>query len=496
MFERYRATFQIDADRPSVRETIRCAVAERFDGPTPDADTGRWTGNHQTLEIDEADQDDFWMLQLQWTINTDLDDGNRGYLVDLSVAQTDGPIEFLAAISSDDPSLPEPRRLDVVCRLIEQFDCSCASLPLRTAAEEIRVDEAVSFADEVLLSPERQLPIVALSRDRDGYTAHPPDAIQRDLAGRALVTVWDGDVSTVISDRIGRQFACYGGAIRIYRPGAKEQDGAGHHQFFLLSQTRNRGFRSQLSRRINALAPQSKAAERMAEIEERIRRAKSDALSRQVSELSRALERQQNLTEQQLAAIQETHQAQEQRICELEDENARLRELQVGRELALESPVELEASFAEEVDLRPDTVVEALQIAETQCSNLHFFGSAQRSAEESHYAQPERVLAGLRALERVAVELRERTLSEHAILQTLNERGHEASTESVDTMRRYGDQRQFRDYDGRLVEMQPHIKLGGGAGADSRVRIHFAWDEESAAIVVGYVGRHLRTGRS
>ena len=82
------------------------------------------------------------------------------------------------------------------------------------------------------------------------------------------------------------------------------------------------------------------------------------------------------------------------------------------------------------------------------------------------------------------------------IVKALNEDNIECSTESVDTMNRYREQRLFRDETQRVIEMPLHIKFGGGSGQDNRARIHFAWDADYGQILVGHVGRHLRTGKS
>ncbi len=57
-------------------------------------------------------------------------------------------------------------------------------------------------------------------------------------------------------------------------------------------------------------------------------------------------------------------------------------------------------------------------------------------------------------------------------------------------------ERRFRDETGQLIEMPLHVKLGGGAGQDNHLRIHFAWSSDYAQILVGHIGRHLRTARS
>ena len=59
-----------------------------------------------------------------------------------------------------------------------------------------------------------------------------------------------------------------------------------------------------------------------------------------------------------------------------------------------------------------------------------------------------------------------------------------AGRESVATMNRYSDERNFRDDNGELVEMQPHISIG-------QLRVHLCWSREESRWLVGYFGTHL-----
>ena len=68
--------------------------------------------------------------------------------------------------------------------------------------------------------------------------------------------------------------------------------------------------------------------------------------------------------------------------------------------------------------------------------------------------------------------------------------------ESETTMGKFGDDRQFFDPEQRCrVEMQEHIKLGGGVGENNQLRIHIIWQEDESKWLIGYIGRHLRTAK-
>jgi hypothetical protein len=52
-------------------------------------------------------------------------------------------------------------------------------------------------------------------------------------------------------------------------------------------------------------------------------------------------------------------------------------------------------------------------------------------------------------------------------------------------------QREFL-YDGKLVEMLRHLKIGVGDDVTKTIRVHFYWDADREKIVIGYCGEHLR----
>ena len=64
-----------------------------------------------------------------------------------------------------------------------------------------------------------------------------------------------------------------------------------------------------------------------------------------------------------------------------------------------------------------------------------------------------------------------------------------AMRESNATMERHGDARKFW-HKGRMIEMQPHLKIGSG-NDDSTLRIHFIFDREDERFLIGHCGQHL-----
>lgn len=102
-----------------------------------------------------------------------------------------------------------------IARIIEQVGMMDI-WPLSLDARRITVESAPDFVD-FLRNTERQLPVIALSEP----SSISPDEIQRlcaRVAGVAHVVVVQTPASFAISDRMGRDFSVYRGAVRVYHP--------------------------------------------------------------------------------------------------------------------------------------------------------------------------------------------------------------------------------------------------------------------------------------
>lgn len=46
-------------------------------------------------------------------------------------------------------------------------------------------------------------------------------------------------------------------------------------------------------------------------------------------------------------------------------------------------------------------------------------------------------------------------------------------------------------YDGRILDITPHLKSGHGKDSEETLRIYYCWDQETGKIVIGHIGTHL-----
>ncbi len=123
----------------------------------------------------------------------------------------------------------KPIYLDVHCpRIVRDFLSLPASWTYHGTelSSTPRDFEGYSGGDafaSLVFDPARAVPVVAVS-DEHGGVLHPGivEALASDLAGLAIVARLDPDASWRVTARKGKDWSCFGGAIRLYWAGINE----------------------------------------------------------------------------------------------------------------------------------------------------------------------------------------------------------------------------------------------------------------------------------
>ena len=148
---------------------------------------------------------------------------------------------------------------------------------------------------------------------------------------------------------------------------------------------------------------------------------------------------------------------------------------------------------AEESD-SPNSISEALSIADSECENILFFEDAKRSAKKCEYEDPERLINVLRIMDNEAekwFELEEGTGSYEDVLR---KRGLDIADSDSDTAHQaYPRVFKTRNGKGNQVkrEMLRHVKLGVSQNPKRTMRIHYEAVRANRKILIGYCGKHL-----
>lgn len=394
-----------------------------------------------------------------------------------------------------------PPRL--VRTLVDSYDCELGGRRLRSTAQQISLPTVTAFVTDQLCHPQRRLPVVLVSREhRSNLFVVDPAGLARDLCG--LAEVWatnDKWTSFGLSDAIGPRLSCYDGAVRTYWPGFTIDADPYQHPLILPERLRALEMQGNTVSRylVRHLAPVSalrfteseRVLRRRRVVAEQIRRA-AEARARDIAQSSNVQEIEAQLLEAfdaqyRLQAALEQAQARE---SDLRDELAA-----VKQNFALVSTASRDESAAgqQESAAEPQSVLEALQIAEAEYPTLRIWPDARRAAAESHYARPDLVLRALSALDEVGRLYFEQRRTKRPLgrLDTLfEERGFKyAPCDSQTTVTEYGKEHTFT-HDGKKQLFERHLTLGGG-DRQNCVQIYFELDDVENIIQVGYCGVHL-----
>ena len=170
--------------------------------------------------------------------------------LDVKLSARGGPVSVSVQSSflETDGATPPPELLagppSLIRELLEAFTCYRGSDLLSATPTLITLETARDFADDRILNPDRQLPIIAVSQDWRGRTPVNPARLQALLSGMAEVATYDSYVAEQLRQHLGFQLACFNGAIRIYQPGCSREDQRGQHNFWMPGQSRDIGRQS------------------------------------------------------------------------------------------------------------------------------------------------------------------------------------------------------------------------------------------------------------
>jgi hypothetical protein len=369
-------------------------------------------------------------------------------------------------------------------------------------------DATISALEELLTREDRRLPVVVTTPwEADGRPSVDPHRIADRLAGVAhVVNITTPSATFGLTNAVGKERSVFLGAVRLYWPGFSVGANPREHPLWLPRTIdewaeRGRDFVSTVFAKVQRQATFRLAVPPLQnEIEKAINRQRANELATLRARLSEASGIPDDWFEDFESTLDRAAEA-EDHIEELQAELQRTREtleasqanvIELSRLLGRGTPddmalLEPEAPTAEE----PRTVLEAVELASAAADHVVYLDSAFDGARDSDYRQPDRILDGLRALSLVARRYAEDDLPA-GFGPAFQELGYQyASDISYTDRHRYGGDYE-RTYNGRTVQLGPHLKFGIGS-SDTCARIYWYIDEGSRQLVVGHVGKHLRT---
>jgi hypothetical protein len=515
----YAAMFELGRrDEPVVglleagAATVLRWVGDRYRMPAPEDVTAGslQSGNDRAdwaTQTVEGDPRRLW--ELLWRQHDEHDQG-LVWRIGVTIADTGSrPVATVRlALESVDLRIA-PFRFDlgrpgVIPRLASAPGAILDGRPLQPTAVRLLSDHIDPFV-EMLLDPDRRLPVVAISPAREtGRALVDVDRVADRLIGLAHVVSLETMAATwELSDRVTTVFSVYQGAVRTYWPGLTLEDDPYRHPLWLPDRVRL--FESgptpvaarlerlltdvalarvpveSLGRHLRA-ARDARTVARLAEMQEQLATpVRGEPDEAWLAELDDALGQIGTVT----AANQALHDENE----SLRDEVERLQRSFADYAAALRTSG-VDARQEPGSDQPIDSVLGATRRAAESCPHLYFLDEAFDGAGRSGYPQPERVYDALLAVESVARGWAENTLGT-GFPQAFERLGYEYQ-DNVGMASAQWPGEYARQYRGRQYMLGPHLGLGRGTSADNIARIYWFLDEERKLFVVGHVGRHLR----
>ncbi|HXE80089.1 MAG TPA: hypothetical protein VNK41_05015 [Vicinamibacterales bacterium] len=428
--------------------------------------------------------------------------GGGSFHTSLAVAHEPGRVSVSCELSAGSHSLM-PLWVDVHCprvvRDILALDAAEWTYQGSRLSPLPRVFRGPSGGDafiDLVWDGARAVPVIAVSEEY-GLVLHPGvvEALAADLAGLAVVARLDSGASWRVTSMKGKQWSCYGGAIRLYWPRVGNGTALDHPLWTAqrllngVADTESAAgrIRSQIRRRILG---QSAFGVAPSTLFGAIRKAAREEELAALGARIRQGDDYRAIAEEYFTKLVELNESIEARDQEIE----RLRAQVASLQLALRWRDETQEMVEPVEETPPATVEDAVLTARERFGDTLVFGADVNEGITTlapDAGPPDKILMYLSALSEMTKARRKGPLG-RSPLQWLAERGVSASGESY-TIRNSADEMRARTWDdgtGRRREFELHLKPAEGTSPDRCVRIYFDYDDASGRSIVAWIGRH------
>jgi hypothetical protein len=410
---------------------------------------------------------------------------------------------------------------NVVATIAKDVGLEDAGVALLNSAVRLSGDKRATWLIQLLLNPNRTQSVIVIS----GKVDTSADRLAARLAGVAHVICIDNALSNQLIRGFGRDRSVYGSAIRLYRPGFTAEADPYQHPIWTLKGTqlpkwlatdifeeacaislevgdlddRAPSFqmvRNHLAKRRLASSEQRLVALR--EQAENIASSKDEQIS-QLQAIRSELES--SLGEYKTAAgelgeqvdlLQDELQATRRERDEAREEMRQLR-YKLSNQWTDEGAQEAEPTDESYYPDNWDELEHWVEIYGEDKLVLH--SKAAKAARDSPFKDIPLAYKAMEYLVRHYIPMRTRNADDHEAYQrskqALAELGlEESDVGTADEIKRYKKEYQ-RQYDGRVVTLDRHLKRGVGFGGDVQFRLYFYYDEMAAKVLVGHMPTHL-----
>ena len=431
-------------------------------------------------------------------------------------------LRLIQVRSTEEAPLPVASGVpQVVADIAKDIGLMDAGTALLNTATHLSGEEDAPRLIQLLLNAERIQPVIVIVGDIDASA----DRLAKRLTGVAHIVCLDTPISHQLVRRLGRERSVYGHAVRLYRPGFNAEADPYLHPVWPLKT--NQLPKWLVNDLFEEACATSTAAEDLDErvppfqairqhlATERVRSSEARLATLREQTTHAAASKDEQIS--QLQAIREelesalaAHQAKatefDAQMAELREElQATRRERDDAREELRRNRYQFHAQWNEneaqeagatDESYYPDTWDELEEWVDVYGDNkLVLLPSATKAACESPFKNIPLAYKALDYLARYYVPMRARdtedTAPYQASQQALAELGLELSGvgTALDDHRYKQDYR--RQYEGRDIWLDQHLKAGAGFDPAAIFRLYFWYDTDAAKVVVGHLPTHL-----
>lgn len=405
--------------------------------------------------------------------------------------------------------LGRPAVVDII---VQQFRCSVSGIPVQTAARVINDDDVDDLVSGLLLSPERRIPVVAVSVDGSTDRALVnPDDLQRSVLGFAsVVLLKDKWAAFRLTDAVGKTLSCYNGAVRMYWPGLMLTSDPFDHPLFLPGRlfAPGRSIAHDLFRFLNSIASfrfreskpiadaraivATRRAQELDEGREAVARGGLDA-----AEMEKALERAWDEETRLRSALAERDAQLSELTDQLDAQKQVWAAMRDEAQTAPRAPTQIEAKATSGFESVAQAIAAARRDFCGPGKPLLLLERVEKTAAESPYKQPDKVYQVLKALSDIGEKWKTNkgAVGRDGWQGALEHEGFIYKPSISQTTRsKWGDEYTFK-YNGEKLLFEEHVTLGAG-DPNTCASVHWILDKKNWIVVVGHCGRHLRNTRT
>lgn len=484
-------------------------------------------GNHHVEHADgevtiETDDQGIWAMRFDdrrsmedgaiWRVEVTLL-GKGAAAMSLRMAQVRSSEDAPPPVASGVPG--------VVTTIALHIGLQDAGVGLVGATQRLEGKKDAVWFRQLLVNPHRSQPVIAIS----GSVDQSADRLAKRLAGVAHVMHIDNALSDSLIRSFGRHRSVYGNAVRLYRPGFTADSEPNQHPIWALKgRVLPKWLTDDLFEQACAISLEVGDLEERAPSFQAIRNLLAEgrqaASEHRLAELRRQAESLASSAEEKISQLEAINQELEAALFEQKNENRRLLELVAEadgellttrreRNAALEEVRQLRFQITHqwnEVEtgyLETDDQVEYPDNWDDLETWVELYGQGRlvlhpkaiKAAHESPFKDIPLAYKAMDYLVRYYVPMRTRSADDtdayQRSKQALAELGlEESDVGTADDIKRY-KQEYKRQYDGREVTLDRHLKRGVGFGGDFQFRLYFYYDDKTGKVLVGHMPTHL-----